>query len=707
MIVLLVLAFIAVIIFIILERRKKQREALAKKVLWGILLFLVTVTNTVIYIPTLTSTAHAAINKEINYQGKLANSSDDIVADGTYAMEFNLYTASSGGSPIWTETLTGGNEVQVTNGLFSVLLGQVSSLAAVDFNQTLYLGVNIEGDGEMTPRKKIGAVPAAFVADTLDGLDSTQFLRSDATNASGIFTDITITNATITNASTTDITVAGKFYDSTGASGNNGQVLKISGGVPVWGTDLSGSGGGSEINWTYFNGSGTYVSTTTNQVLIGDVATTSNQKLEVIGGTYISGNLGLGTTSPYAKLSVNGKGVFNQDVRANYYTATSTSVASTFPYASSTAITVSGTASTSNLIVSNNATLAAASIGTLNGLLYGTNGAVGTVATSTLNIALSDTTGTLAVNRGGTGLTSYTLGDVLYANGTNSLAGTSTANLKTTLGLNNVENTALSTWAGSTNLTTLGTIVTGVWNGTAIGDAFLTKTGNWTGTFDGQEGSYYLDARNLTNFGTPFYNFFSATTTDALAQGSTNKYYSDTLVNAYIHASSTIAKTYRDNTYTGLQTFGNNISLGGAQLSVGALSYGNLLSYNGTNWVNTSTSSLNIALSDTTGTLPVSKGGTGQTSFGQGWLHSDGTTLTSSTSPTVAYITATSTTATSTFAGNISVAGRVGVGSISSILAVYSPINIFLFSFQLLYYFLVVHRILHLSPLLSTSHHYF
>lgn len=37
------------------------------------------------------------------------------------------------------------------------------------------------------------------------------------------------------------------------------------------------------------------------------------------------------------------------------------------------------------------------------------------------------------------------------------------------VGLGNVENTALSTWAGSANVTTLGTISTGTWNATAIG----------------------------------------------------------------------------------------------------------------------------------------------------------------------------------------------------------------------------------------------
>jgi hypothetical protein len=42
------------------------------------------------------------------------------------------------------------------------------------------------------------------------------------------------------------------------------------------------------------------------------------------------------------------------------------------------------------------------------------------------------------------------------------------SNLKTDLSLNNVENTALSTWAGSTSITTLGTIATGTWSASTI-----------------------------------------------------------------------------------------------------------------------------------------------------------------------------------------------------------------------------------------------
>jgi len=52
--------------------------------------------------------------------------------------------------------------------------------------------------------------------------------------------------------------------------------------------------------------------------------------------------------------------------------------------------------------------------------------------------------------------------------------------VRTFLNISNVENTALSTWTGSTNITTLGTIATGVWNGSVIAPQYL-----GTGTRDG------------------------------------------------------------------------------------------------------------------------------------------------------------------------------------------------------------------------------
>ncbi len=50
---------------------------------------------------------------------------------------------------------------------------------------------------------------------------------------------------------------------------------------------------------------------------------------------------------------------------------------------------------------------------------------------------------------------------------------------KSDLSLGNVEDTALSTWVGSTNITTLGTIATGVWQGTAIADGYIASASTW------------------------------------------------------------------------------------------------------------------------------------------------------------------------------------------------------------------------------------
>lgn len=146
--------------------------------------------------------------------------------------------------------------------------------------------------------------------------------------------------------------------------------------------------------------------------------------------------------------------------------------------------------------------------------------------------------GVFGVSRGGTGLSTYVAGDILYSDATNSLAklpvgstgevlkvaggvptwaadvgfanpmttlgdliygdtagaaarlagnttttrqflrqtGTGSASAapawdtvtKTDVGLGNVEDTALSTWGGSTNLVTLGTVTTGTWNATKV-----------------------------------------------------------------------------------------------------------------------------------------------------------------------------------------------------------------------------------------------
>ena len=147
--------------------------------------------------------ASAAFNTQINYQGKLTDTSNNAVSDGDYNFKFRLCITvgcTDASDPIWTETREGTDKVTVTSGIFSVLLGSVTSIASVNFNQSLWFEVQVGGTGgtpsyeTLTPRKKLGAVSAAFEADKLDGLDSTAFLR-----ASNNLSDLSATSTAIGN----------------------------------------------------------------------------------------------------------------------------------------------------------------------------------------------------------------------------------------------------------------------------------------------------------------------------------------------------------------------------------------------------------------------------------------------------------------------------------------------------------------------------
>lgn len=135
-----------------------------------------------------TKTATAATSSTLNFQARLMAGTGAIVPDGNYNIEFKLYNAasSSGSSQgactgdsncLWTETRTSANVVRVANGYLTVNLGSVTSLPAINWDQELWLTMNIGGtgtaswDGEMTPRLKLTAVPYAFRAGQLATLN--------------------------------------------------------------------------------------------------------------------------------------------------------------------------------------------------------------------------------------------------------------------------------------------------------------------------------------------------------------------------------------------------------------------------------------------------------------------------------------------------------------------------------------------------------
>lgn len=161
----------------------------------------------------------SAVPSTMNFQGRLADSTGNTVTDGLYNMQFRLFTVGSGGSSVWDETRETTNRVQVTNGLFSTKLGEVSAIPASLFaSGNLYFEITLATPGTatcstaacatwespMTPRHQLSTSAYAFSADTLDGLDSGAFAQLSANNAFTGTSSITTASAnafTVGNAS--------------------------------------------------------------------------------------------------------------------------------------------------------------------------------------------------------------------------------------------------------------------------------------------------------------------------------------------------------------------------------------------------------------------------------------------------------------------------------------------------------------------------
>lgn len=105
------------------------------------------------------SVANAQVPQLINYQGKLTKSGICSL-DTTIFMVFKIYIDSTASGYLWTETQ---NSVKVEGGVFNVLLGSVATIPDSVFNGSIrYLGVKVGSDAEMTPRKPIVSVGYAF-----------------------------------------------------------------------------------------------------------------------------------------------------------------------------------------------------------------------------------------------------------------------------------------------------------------------------------------------------------------------------------------------------------------------------------------------------------------------------------------------------------------------------------------------------------------
>jgi len=146
----------------------KQRHAIWQRKYISFLLPIFILLTSVSTLIAMQLPAQAAVSDTLNFQGRLLTNTGALVPDGSYNIEFRLYDADVGGVNSWTETRNGGNAVTVRNGYFSVYLGDVTVFpGTIAWDQENWLTMNVEGDGEMTPRFKLTAVPYAFRAGAI------------------------------------------------------------------------------------------------------------------------------------------------------------------------------------------------------------------------------------------------------------------------------------------------------------------------------------------------------------------------------------------------------------------------------------------------------------------------------------------------------------------------------------------------------------
>lgn len=184
-----------------------------KKILFLVFLLLV---------PALVS---AGTRDTLNLQGMIFDRTG-VPLNGAVNMTFRIYDSIDASSPLWEDT----QSVLFDGGIYRVLLGENNPFTTDLFgHESLYLGVEVEADGEMTPRLDFTSVPFAqqcelavtaksLEQDAIDGLIVDLKGDRGADGATGATGSTGMTGATGATGSTGATGATG----DTGATGSTG-----------------------------------------------------------------------------------------------------------------------------------------------------------------------------------------------------------------------------------------------------------------------------------------------------------------------------------------------------------------------------------------------------------------------------------------------------------------------------------------------------
>ncbi|MCC6475845.1 hypothetical protein IT157_02210, partial [bacterium] len=103
----------------------------------------------------------------VSYQGVLTTSDGDSLLSGSFDFIFSIFSTESGGAPRWSETH---NDVEVANGVYSVILGE-TNLLPDSIGSANWLQITVEGT-VLTPRLPITSDFRALEANHALNADS-------------------------------------------------------------------------------------------------------------------------------------------------------------------------------------------------------------------------------------------------------------------------------------------------------------------------------------------------------------------------------------------------------------------------------------------------------------------------------------------------------------------------------------------------------
>lgn len=174
------------------------------------------------------SGVYAGTRDSLFYQGLVLDNAGDPVS-GSLSLTFRLYEVPAGGSALWEET----QSLNFVNGVYTAELGTVTSFPTTLFErENLYLGVQVAGDSEFSPRSALFSVPFAQqceVAITAQSLANNIVTSANIAPASVTSSDIAAGAVGSAELASTSVT-AGTYTLTTITVDSDGRITAASNG---------------------------------------------------------------------------------------------------------------------------------------------------------------------------------------------------------------------------------------------------------------------------------------------------------------------------------------------------------------------------------------------------------------------------------------------------------------------------------------------